>query len=294
MHVYTAGVVCRCVDRHVSAYVRIHIIYINLCNTRMQLRIDLLTYLNSFLFVHVYYDMHIYALTWFPLIRMHFNTRCYFMYCHSMYDWLQIYMEVVTFFTHPEGRTMASGNGWQLGSPLSLAVGQPANRVETATTFTCGTKVLLNGVPGMTTKTRRHVSFVNVPLRCLITVSEQCRLSNVDCLQPLTTRTRTKRVVKCKLTKYAMDYLSVLWSTPHMQCSIGFWIVIWSNSSRTGQLMHVCTCACVQMCMFDVLSCVVILNNRSKHCMSYDVGQLISISNIMPRWLGNVNQCNWN
>ena len=60
-------------------------------------------------------------------------------------------MEVVTVFTHPEGTTISRGNGWQLGRPLSLRVGQPANRVETATTFTFGTKGIRDGVPGMTT-----------------------------------------------------------------------------------------------------------------------------------------------
>ena len=81
-------------------------------------------------------------------------------------------MEVVTFFTHPEGSGVAGGSGWQQGEPFTIRLGHPANRVETASTYTCGIEGLLNGVPGMTMKTRISVSFVNVISSCLPTVSE--------------------------------------------------------------------------------------------------------------------------
>ena len=99
-----------------------------------------------------------------------------------MYDLLQIYIEGVSFFTHPEGSGVARGGGLQLGRSFPIRLGQPANRVEMATTYTCGTKGLLHGVPGMTTPIGRGVSFVNVVSTCLPTVSEQCRLSNVGSL----------------------------------------------------------------------------------------------------------------
>ena len=77
---------------------------------------------------------------------------------------------------------MACGDGGQQGGQFTIRLGHPASQVETATSYTCGTGGLLHGVPGMMTKIGRSVSFVNVVSRCLPTVSEQYRLSNVDCL----------------------------------------------------------------------------------------------------------------
>ena len=103
-------------------------------------------------------------------------------YGHCMYAWLQVYIEVVAFFTHPEGNTIPRGNGWQHWGQLSFTVGQPANQVETAIAYTWWAEGFLKRVAGMTPKIWISASFVNIISCCRPTVSVQCRLSNVDCL----------------------------------------------------------------------------------------------------------------
>ena len=134
----------------------------------------------TYVFMHAYFYMHIYV---FPCFRTFILDVILCMwYGHWMYDWLQTYIEGVTFFTHPAGSGVTRGGGRQHGRPFPTRLGQPENRVEMASSYTCGTKGLLPGVPGTTTQIRRSVSFVNVVSSCLPTVREECSLSNIDCL----------------------------------------------------------------------------------------------------------------